>query len=124
MNAKPASPGRTVATPFRLVAIPAGIALGAIGAIAAERLGLPAVVGFAGGMLAAALSVLALPSIPTRRATVLLLGIGGLGALRHAPYPGGNRVWLLGFWAVLHIFGGWVLVSFAYVLREAQTIET
>ena len=99
MNAKPASPGRTVATPFRLVAIPAGIALGAIGAIAAERLGLPAVVGFAGGMLAAALSVLALPSIPTRRAAVLLLGVGGLGALRHAPYPGADRVWLLGTWA-------------------------
>jgi len=31
---------------------------------------------------------------------------------------------LLAFWAVLFIFGGWVLVSFAYVLREAQTIET
>jgi len=31
---------------------------------------------------------------------------------------------LLAFWAVLLIFGGWVLVSFAYVLREAQTIET
>lgn len=99
MNAKPASPGRTVATPFRLVAIPAGLALGAVGAIAAERLGLPAVVGFAGGMLAAALSVLALPSISTRRAAVLLLGVGGLGALRHAPYPGADRVWLLGTWA-------------------------
>jgi protein-glutamine gamma-glutamyltransferase len=99
MNAKDASPGRTIAPAYRLVAIPAGLALGAIGAIAAERLHLPAILGFAGGMLAAALSVLALPSIPTRRATVLLLGVGGLGALRHAPYPGSNRVWLLGFWA-------------------------
>jgi transglutaminase-like putative cysteine protease len=95
-----AAPGRTVAPQFRLVAIPAGLALGAIGTIAAERLHLPVILGFAGGMLAAALSVLALPSIPTRRATVLLLGVGGLGALRHAAYPGRDRAWLLGIWAV------------------------
>jgi transglutaminase-like putative cysteine protease len=94
-----ASPRTTVAPQYRLVAIPAGIALGAIGAIAAERLHLPAILGFAGGALAAALSVLALPSIPTRRATVLLLGVGGLGALRHAAYPGRDGVWLLGIWA-------------------------
>ena len=31
---------------------------------------------------------------------------------------------LLAFWAVLFIFGGWVLVSFVYVLREALTIES
>ncbi len=94
------SPRRTVAPQFRLVAIPAGLALGAIGAIAAERLHLPAVLGFVGGALAAALSVLALPSVPTRRATVLLLGVGGLGALRHAPYPGRDRAVLLAIWAV------------------------
>ncbi len=99
MNTKEASPDRTVAPQFRLVAIPAGLALGAIGAIAAERVHLPAILGFAGGVLAAALSVLALPSIPTRRVTVLLLGVGGLGALRHAAFPGRDGVWLLGIWA-------------------------
>jgi transglutaminase-like putative cysteine protease len=99
VNTKEASPRGTVAPQFRLVAIPAGIALGAIGAIAAERLHLPAILGFAGGALAAALSVLALPSIPTRRATVLLLGVGGLGALRHAAFPGRDGMWLLGIWA-------------------------
>jgi transglutaminase-like putative cysteine protease len=99
MSAKEVSTGSSVAPQFRLVAIPAGLALGAIGAIAAERLHLPAVLGFAGGMLAAALTVLALPSIPTRRATVLLLGVGGLGALRHAAYPGRDSVLLLVMWA-------------------------
>ncbi len=93
-------PAHAVSPQFRMVAIPAGIALGAIGAIAAERLGLPAIVGFVGGALAAGLTVLALPSVPTRRATVLLLGVGGLGALRHAPYPGRDRVVLLTAWAV------------------------
>jgi transglutaminase-like putative cysteine protease len=91
---------RVVQPQFRWVALPAGIALGAIGAIAAERLGLPLIVGFIGGGLAAVLTVLALPSVPTRRATVLLLGVGGLGALRHAPYPGRDRALLLGAWAL------------------------
>jgi transglutaminase-like putative cysteine protease len=98
-DAAPPSP-RAVQPQFRLVAIPVAIALGAIGAIAAERLGLPAVIGFVGGGLAGVLTVLALPSVPTRRATVLLLGVGGLGALRHAPYPGEDRALLLGAWAV------------------------
>ncbi len=85
---------------MKAVAIPAGIALGAVGAIAAERVHLPAVVGLAAGALAAALTVLALPSLPTRRATVVLLGIGGLGALRHASYVGRDRSVLLALWAV------------------------
>ena len=44
--------------------------------------------------------MLALPSIPTRRATVVLLGLGGLGALRHASFAGADRSWLLVVWAV------------------------
>jgi protein-glutamine gamma-glutamyltransferase len=84
---------------MRVVAIPAAIALGAIGAIAADRVHIPMVLGFAGGALAAALTVLALPSLPTRRATVLLLGIGGLGALRHASYTGPDHSILLTLWA-------------------------
>jgi transglutaminase-like putative cysteine protease len=85
---------------MREVAIPAAIALGAIGTIAAERVHFPPLLGFAAGALAAALAVLGLPSVPTRRATVLLLGIGGLGALRHASYGGTNRGVLLAVWAV------------------------
>ena len=52
-----------------------------------------------GGALAAMLGVLALPSIPTRRATVALLGLGGLAALRHASFAGTDRSWLLVIWA-------------------------
>jgi transglutaminase-like putative cysteine protease len=90
---------RRVEDPFRIVAIPAAIALAAIGAIAAGRAHWPALVGAAAGALAAVLTVLALPSISTRRATVLLLGIGGLGALRHAAVPGTNSGYLLVLWA-------------------------
>jgi transglutaminase-like putative cysteine protease len=45
------------------------------------------------------LGVLALPSIPTRRATVVLLGLGGLAALRHSSFAGADRSWLLLLWA-------------------------
>ena len=90
---------RRVADPFRIVAIPAAVALAAIGAIAAERAHWPAIVGAAAGALAAILTVLALPSVSTRRATVLLLGVGGLGALRHAAVPGTNSGYLLVLWA-------------------------
>jgi transglutaminase-like putative cysteine protease len=92
-------PPRTVPPQFRAVAIPAAIALGAIGGIAAERVELPWIVGAAGGALAALLTVLALPSLPTRRVTVVLLGVGGLGALRHASFAGTGRSWLLIVWA-------------------------
>jgi transglutaminase-like putative cysteine protease len=90
---------RRVDDPFRVVAIPAAVALGAIGAIAAQRAHWPALLGAAAGALAAVLTVLALPSISTRRATVLLLGVGGLGALRHAAVPGANSGYLLLLWA-------------------------
>ena len=92
-------PARVIPPQFRAVAIPAAIALAAIGGIAAERVHLPWIVGAAGGALAALLTVLALPSLPTRRVTVVLLGVGGLGALRHASFAGTNRSWLLIVWA-------------------------
>ncbi len=93
------SSGR-VAPQFHIVAIPAAIAVGAVGSIAAERVHLPWVLGALGGAIAAVLTVLALPSLPTRRATIVLLGVGGLGALRHASFAGTDRSWLLVVWAV------------------------
>jgi transglutaminase-like putative cysteine protease len=85
---------------MRIVAFPVAIALGAIGAIAAGHAHIPEILGFGAGAGAALLTVLALPSLPTRRATVVVLGAGGLGALRHASYNGSDRsTWLL-VWAV------------------------
>ena len=86
-------------SPWALVVIPAAIALGAIGSIAARRFGVPAPLGAAAGAMAAVLAVLALPSLPTKRVTVLLLGAGGLGALRHAAFPGADRGLTLLVWA-------------------------
>jgi len=93
-------PKRQVAPAYRIVAIPAAFALGSVGAIAAEHAGLPWVVGAIAGAVAAVLGVLALPSIPTRRATVVILGLGGLAALRHSSFAGADRSWLLLLWAV------------------------
>ncbi len=106
-----------VPPPFRVVAIPAALALASIGGIAAQRSGLPAWLGMAAGAIAATLTVLALPSVPTRRATVVLLGIGGLGALRHAAVPGADDSLLLVAWALA------TLVALVLVDRaDAETI--
>ena len=51
------------------------------------------------GATAALLGVLALPSLPTRRVVVVLLGLGGLGALRHASFVGSDTSPLLVCWA-------------------------
>jgi transglutaminase-like putative cysteine protease len=93
------SRARRVSPAYRVVAVPAAIALGSVGGIAAERSHLPWIVGALAGVVAAVLGVLALPSIPTRRATVVLLGLGGLIALRHASYAGIDHSWLLVVWA-------------------------
>jgi transglutaminase-like putative cysteine protease len=98
--ASPASRHRQVAPVYRVVAITAAIALGSVGGIAAEHARYPWIVGALGGVVAAVLGVLALPSIPTRRATIVLLGLGGLAALRHASFAGADRSWLLVIWAV------------------------
>ncbi len=90
---------RRVASAYRIVAVPAAIALGSVGGIAAERADYPWIVGVVAGALAAVLGVLALPSVPTRRATVVLLGLGGLAALRHASFAGTDRSWILVVWA-------------------------
>ncbi len=90
---------RRVAPSYRIVAVPAAIALGSVGGIAAEHAHFPWILGALAGGIAAALGVLALPSIPTRRATVVLLGLGGLAALRHASFAGADRSWLLVVWA-------------------------
>src|SRR5262245_35400869 len=90
---------RGVAPSYRIVAVPAAVALGAVGAIAAEHANVPWILGATAGALAAVLGVLALPSIPTRRATIVLLGLGGLAALRHASFAGDDRSGLLVIWA-------------------------
>jgi protein-glutamine gamma-glutamyltransferase len=99
LRARPGSRPRRVAPVYRVVAVPAALALGSVGGIAAEHAHFPWVVGALGGAVAALLGVLALPSIPTRRATVVLLGLGGLAALRHASFAGADRSWLLVLWA-------------------------
>jgi transglutaminase-like putative cysteine protease len=105
-----------VGSPWRAVAAMSAIALGAIGAAAAPRLGLPTVVGALGGGLAAALAVLALPSLPTRRVAVIMLGIAGLGALRHAALPTTDSV-LIVLWA------GATLLALVLVDRaEAESV--
>ena len=84
----------------RIMAVPAAVALGAVGALAAERMGFPALVGLGGGAVAALLAVLALPSVPTRRSVLFLLVAGGLGVLRHAPGSSPHRSVLLVTWAL------------------------
>lgn len=91
---------RQSGSPWLYVAVPAAVALGAIGTVAASRAGLPPLLGTAAGVVAALLAILALPSLPTRRATILLLGMGGLAALRHAAFPGSDSSVLLLLWAV------------------------
>ncbi|MFM8971160.1 MAG: hypothetical protein ACKOOG_00665, partial [Actinomycetota bacterium] len=81
------------------VAIPAAMALGAVGAMAAERMGVSSLLGIGAGSRAALLTVLALPSVPTRRSVVLLLVAGGLGVLRHASGSSPHRSALLVVWA-------------------------
>jgi len=86
-------------SPWRVVAAPVAIALAAVGAIAASRIGLPLAVGAVAGGAAALLGVFALPSLSTRRVVVVLLGLAGLGALRHASYAGSDTSPLLVCWA-------------------------
>jgi transglutaminase-like putative cysteine protease len=95
---------RGVAPSYHVVALPAAIALGSVGAIAAGHADLPWVLGALAGAVAAVLGVLALPSVPTRRATVVLLGLGGLAALRHASFAGDDRSVLLVVWAAATMF--------------------
>jgi transglutaminase-like putative cysteine protease len=81
------------------VAVPVALALAAVGAIAASRVGFPLVFGAMAGAAAALLGVFALPSLSTRRVVVGLLGVGGLGALRHASFSGADTSALLVCWA-------------------------
>jgi len=92
-------PPWTAGSPWRVVAAPVAIALAAVGAIAASRIGLPLALGAVAGAAAALLGVFALPSLSTRRVVVVLLGLAGLGALRHASYAGSDTSPLLVCWA-------------------------
>ena len=80
--------------------MPTATALGSVGAIAASRAHVPLALGASAGAAAALLGVFALPSLPTKRVVVVLLGIGGLGALRHASFSGGKTTPLLVVWAL------------------------
>jgi transglutaminase-like putative cysteine protease len=84
---------------WRGVALATAISLGSVGAIAATRNGLPIAAGVLAGSIAGALGILALPSIPTRRVLVVLLGLGGLAAVRHASFPGADTSTFLVCWA-------------------------
>jgi transglutaminase-like putative cysteine protease len=90
---------RPLAVAWRIVAVPVAIALAAVGAIAASRVGFPLAFGAMAGAAAALLGVFALPSLSTRRVVVVLLGVGGLGALRHASFSGTDTSVLLVCWA-------------------------
>jgi transglutaminase-like putative cysteine protease len=87
-------------SPWRPVAAAAAVALGAVGAIAASRIGFPLAVGAGAGAFAGALGSLALPSLPTRRVVVVLLGLGGLAAVRHASFTGSDTSALLVCWSL------------------------
>ncbi|MGQ0825783.1 MAG: transglutaminase family protein [Actinomycetota bacterium] len=93
---RPAAPG----SPWRIVAAVTACALAPVGAAAGPNLGIPAVLGALIAAVAGLLAVLALPSIPTKRATVLVLAAGGLGALRHAALPTTDSalivIWVIG----------------------------
>jgi transglutaminase-like putative cysteine protease len=83
---------------WRAVAVVSAVALGAVGAAAAPRLDLPVFVGAVAGGLAALLAILALPSLPPRPVAVILLGVTGLAALRHAALPATDSA-LIVLWA-------------------------
>ena len=101
-------------SPWRIVSIPVALALAAVGAIAASRVGFPLAFGAMAGAAAALLGVFALPSLSTRRVVVVLLGVGGLGALRHASFSGTDTGALLVCWA------GATLVALLLVDRAAS----
>jgi transglutaminase-like putative cysteine protease len=51
------------------------------------------------GAVAGLLGILALPSLPTRRVLIVLLGLGGLAAVRHASFSGRDTSIYLVCWA-------------------------
>ena len=101
-------------SPWRAVGVATAVSLGAVGALAGPRLGIAPLAGGALAGVAGLLAVLALPSLSTRRVTVLVLGIGALGALRHAALPS-NDGELVVVWAVA------TLIAFVLIDRaEAE----
>jgi transglutaminase-like putative cysteine protease len=70
-----------------------------VGAIAASRNGVAIPLGVAAGAVAGLLGILALPSLPTRRVLIVLLGLGGLAAVRHASFSGTDTSTFLVCWA-------------------------
>lgn len=66
------------------VAALAAVTVGLAGLLASRRTDLPDVIGLLGGAVAGALAVLGLPSLPTRLATVLVLGMSGVMVAHHS----------------------------------------
>jgi transglutaminase-like putative cysteine protease len=87
---------------WHLVAALTACSVGYAGLLGAERAGLSPVVGFLGGAVAGGLAVLALPSVPTRVATAVILGLGGIVVSRHAAL-GATDVRQIGAWVVLTV---------------------
>jgi transglutaminase-like putative cysteine protease len=86
-------------SPWRPVAGATAVALGSVGGIAASRNGVSIPFGIFAGAVAGLLGVLALPSLPTRRVLIVLLGLGGLAAVRHASFAGTDTSTFLVCWA-------------------------
>jgi transglutaminase-like putative cysteine protease len=91
-----AAPAREWAT---LATLTAG-SVGCAGLLGAHRAGVPAAVGLAGGALAGALAVLALPSVPRRVSTAAVLGLGGIVVARHAAL-GSAEASAVALWAIV-----------------------
>ncbi len=102
-------------SPWRPVAAATAVGLGSVGAIAATRNGMPIALGMLAGSVAGALGILALPSLPTRRVLIILLGLGGLAAVRHASFSGRDTSTFLVFWAAASVV--------ALVLADRATAE-
>ncbi len=101
-GAPPSKPVRTpwaAGSSWRIVAACTAVALAAVGAIAASGVGLSPLAGATAGAVAGLLGTLALPSFPTRRVVTVLLGAGGLAAVRHASFARSDTSWLLVLWA-------------------------
>lgn len=81
-------PRRVAAPAWWPAAIATGVSVGIPGALAAERTGLPAALGFVLGAVAGGSAVVLLPSIPGRIGTATMLFLGGFALIRYGGQAG------------------------------------
>lgn len=81
-------PRRVAARAWWPAAFATGVSVGIPGTLAAERTGLPAILGFVVGAAAGASAVLLLPSIPGRIGTATMLFLGGFALIRYGGQAG------------------------------------